>query len=255
MAGSGRSGAARPWGVPEPSSAGVEAPLMSIGEVLAELRVDYPDTTISKLRFLEAEGLVEPSRTPAGYRKYTRADVARLRYVLAAQRDHYLPLRVIREQLAAIDRGETPVGTPVLVAVPPLGPARAAVDPGPADERLSRTELLARAGVEGETLDDLEKHGVIGPEPGGWYPAAAVDILTAAGALAEFGLQARHLRAYRVAADREAGLFAQLVAPLHRGSGPAARDRADEAVRELTALTQRLYAALVRIGLGQTLGR
>jgi len=228
---------------------------MSIGEVLAELRVDYPDTTISKLRFLEAEGLVEPSRTPAGYRKYTRADVARLRYVLAAQRDYYLPLRVIREQLAAIDRGETPVGTPVLVAVPPLGPARPAVDPGPADERLSRAELLARAGAGDETLDDLEKHGVIGPGPGGWYPAEAVDILTAAGALAEFGLQARHLRAYRVAADREAGLFAQLVAPLARGSGPAARDRADEAVRELTALTQRLHAALVRIGLAQTLGR
>jgi DNA-binding transcriptional MerR regulator len=254
MARSGRSGAARPWDAPAPASAGVETPLMSIGEVLAELRVDYPDTTISKLRFLEAEGLVEPSRTPAGYRKYTRADVARLRYVLAAQRDHYLPLRVIREQLAAIDRGETPVGTPVLVAVPPLG-STPAVDPGPADERLSRAELVARAGAGEDTLDDLEKHGVLSPEAGGWYPSAAVDILTAAGALAEFGLQARHLRAYRVAADREAGLFAQLVAPLARSSGPAARDRADEAVRELTALTQRLHAALVRIGLGQTLGR
>lgn len=249
MAAPGRSGAARSWNTPEPPA----APLMSIGEVLAELRADYPDTTISKLRFLEAEGLVEPSRTPAGYRKYTRADVARLRYVLAAQRDHYLPLRVIREQLAAIDRGETPAGTPVLVAVPP--PAAASVAAPPADERLSRAELLARAGVGADTLDDLEKHGVVGPEPGGWYPASAVDVVAAAGALAEFGLQARHLRAYRVAADREAGLFAQLIAPMARGSGPAARDRADEAVRELTALTRRLHAALVRIGLGQTLGR
>jgi DNA-binding transcriptional MerR regulator len=230
---------------------------MSIGEVLAELRADYPDTTISKLRFLEAEGLVEPSRTPAGYRKYTRADVARLRYVLAAQRDHYLPLRVIREQLAAIDRGETPVGTPVLVAVPPPpGPADAAARPEPpSDERISRAELLARAGVAEDTLADLERHGVIGADPGGWYPAAAVDAVAAAGALAEFGLQARHLRPYRVAADRDVGLFAQLVAPLARGSGPAARDRADEAVRELSALTQRLHAALVRIGLDQTLGR
>jgi DNA-binding transcriptional MerR regulator len=230
---------------------------MSIGEVLAELRVDYPDTTISKLRFLEAEGLVEPQRTPAGYRKYTRADVARLRYVLAAQRDHYLPLRVIREQLAAIDRGETPSGTPVLVAVPPPGgpdPGREPV-PAPADERVSRADLLARAGIGEATLDDLERHGVVTPEPGGWYPAAAVDVAAAAGALAEFGLEARHLRAYRVAADREVGLFTQLVAPMARGSGPAARDRADEAVRELSALTQRLHAALVRIGLGHTLGR
>jgi len=247
MAGSGRSGAARSWNAPEPPA----VPLMSIGEVLAELRVDYPDTTISKLRFLEAEGLVEPSRTPAGYRKYTRADIARLRYVLAAQRDHYLPLRVIREQLAAIDRGET---TPLLVAVPPPGVAVDAV-PGPADERLSRAELLDRAGVDEDTLTDLEKHGVVGAEPGGWYPAAAVDVAAAAGALAEFGVQARHLRAYRVAADREVGLFAQLVAPMARGSGPDARARAEEAVRELSALTQRLHAALVRIGLGQTLGQ
>jgi DNA-binding transcriptional MerR regulator len=250
MAGSGRSGAARSWNAPEPPA----VPLMSIGEVLAELRVDYPDTTISKLRFLEAEGLVEPSRTPAGYRKYTRADVARLRYVLAAQRDHYLPLRVIRQQLAAIDRGETPV----LVAVPPPGQAaRPGTDTGglPADERLCRAELLARAGVDEVTLTDLETHGVVGSEPGGWYPAAAVDVVAAAGALAEFGREARHLRAYRVAADRDVGLFAQLVAPMARGSGPDARARADEAVRELSALTQRLHAALVRIGLGKTLGQ
>ena len=130
---------------------------MSIGEVLAVLRGDFPDTTISKLRFLEAEGLVEPSRTPAGYRKYTRADVARLRYVLAAQRDHYLPLRVIREQLAAIDRGETPAGAPVLVAVPPPVPRRPPPRPEPpSDERIRRAELLARAGV-GE--DDPRRPG------------------------------------------------------------------------------------------------
>jgi DNA-binding transcriptional MerR regulator len=224
---------------------------MSIGEVLTQLRADHPDVTISKLRFLEAEGLVEPGRTPAGYRKYSRADLARLRYVLTAQRDHYLPLRVIREQLAALDRGETPAGTPVLVAVPPSGPVQVA----PPEERLSRADVLARAGVGEETLQDLEKHGVLGAEPGGWYRPDAVDVLAAAGALAEFGLEARHLRAYRVAADREVGLFAQLIAPVARGNAPAARDRADEAVRELTALTQRLHGALVRIGLDRSLGR
>jgi DNA-binding transcriptional MerR regulator len=227
--------------------------LLSIGEVLAELRADFPETSNSKLRFLEAEGLVEPRRTPSGYRKYTRADVARLRYVLAAQRDHYLPLRVIREQLAAIDRGETPAGTPVLVAVPP-----ASTDEGPAaapavDERVTQADLLARAGVPGAVLEDLERHGIVVPEAGGRYPAEAVEVLRVAGALAEFGLTARHLRAYRTAADREVGVLMQLLAPLARGNGPSARDRAAETVRELSGLTGRLHAALVRIGLGQTL--
>src|SRR4051794_24222430 len=124
---------------------------MSIGEVLAHLRVEFPDTTISKLRFLETEGLVEPRRTAAGYRKYSGADVARLRYVLTAQRDQYLPLRVIREQLAALEAPceAAPAAEgrlrPALVAVVPsqAAPVPAA---GPGDARLSRADLLARAG-------------------------------------------------------------------------------------------------------------
>jgi DNA-binding transcriptional MerR regulator len=241
---------------------------MSIGEVLAHLRPDFPDTTISKLRFLETEGLVEPRRTPSGYRKYSWADVARLRYILAAQRDHYLPLRVIRDHLAAIDRGEAPSGPrPALVAVPappdpagargPAGartPAEAAAEP----VRLRRSEVLARSGAGDagdEVLTDLERHGLIAPGPGGFYPADAVEVVAAAAALAEQGLQARHLRPYRLAADREVGLFTQLTAPLARGSGPAARARAAETVRELAALTQRLQAALVRIGLSDTFGQ
>ena len=115
---------------------------MSIGEVLAELRAEFPDTTISKLRFLEAEGLVEPQRTAAGYRKYTWDDVARLRFVLTAQRDQYLPLRVIREQLAAIDRGETPAGTPGAGrgARRPAAARRRSADPPTSGSR--RAELL-----------------------------------------------------------------------------------------------------------------
>src|SRR5436309_10001691 len=85
---------------------------MSIGEVLASLRAEYPDVTISKIRFLEAEGLIEPERTPSGYRKFSREDVARLRYVLSAQRDQYLPLRVIKAHLEAIDRGLEPPDSP-----------------------------------------------------------------------------------------------------------------------------------------------
>jgi DNA-binding transcriptional MerR regulator len=222
--------------------------LLSIGEVLAELRADFPDTSNSKLRFLEAEGLVEPRRTPSGYRKYTRADVARLRYVLAAQRDHYLPLRVIREQLAALDRGETPA----LVAVPAASPNHGTAAPA-GDERVTQADLLARSGVSEAVLEDLERHGILVPEAGGRYPADAVEVLRVAGALAGFGLTGRHLRAYRAGADREVGLLMQLIAPLARNHDPAARDRAAEAVRELSGLTGRLHAALVRVGLGQTL--
>jgi DNA-binding transcriptional MerR regulator len=217
--------------------------------VLAELRPDFPDTSNSKLRFLEAEGLVEPRRTPSGYRKYNRADVARLRYVLAAQRDHYLPLRVIREQLAAIDRGEKPA----LVAVPPASPDDPPATAPAGAERVTQADLLARAGVSDTVLEDLERHGIVVPETGGRYPAEAVDVLRVAGALAEFGLTGRHLRAYRAAADREVGLLMQLIAPLTHGNGPSARDRAAETVRELSGLTGQLHAALVRIQLGQTL--
>jgi DNA-binding transcriptional MerR regulator len=259
--------------------------LMSIGEVLANLRVDFPDTTISKLRFLESEGLVEPRRTAAGYRKYSWEDVARLRYVLTAQRDHYLPLRVIRDQLASLDGGQSAAGPaltavgdrsdgrgdgrgdggradgrgdggrlrPALVAIAPTQQPEPSVDP--ADMVLRREDLLASAGLAESALAALEQYGLIAERPGGGYDADALEVATAAARLAEYGLEARHLRAYKAAADREIGLFTQLVAPLARQSGPAARARAAEAVRELTACTERLRGALVRGGLRQTLGR
>ncbi|MFG1954369.1 MerR family transcriptional regulator [Micromonospora sp. NPDC048830] len=234
---------------------------MSIGEVLAHLRAEFPDVTISKLRFLEAEGLVEPQRTAAGYRKYTWDDVARLRFVLTAQRDQYLPLRVIREQLAGWDAsGDGPVSSrPTLVAVGPGGevPGRAA-SAEPADSaqvRLGRSDLIARSGVDESTLAELERLGLVVSDPPGWYDGDALIIARAVAGLAAYGFQPRHLRGYRTAADREVGLFAQLVAPLARQSDPAARARAAETARELVALSQQLHAALVRVGLRSTLGR
>jgi DNA-binding transcriptional MerR regulator len=217
-------------------------PRMSIGEVLAELRPEFPDTTISKLRFLEAEGLVEPRRTAAGYRKYGWDDVSRLRYVLRAQRDHYLPLRVIREQLAARD------ATPALVAVDEVVRAEA-------EERLTRAELVTRSGIEEAVLAELEGMGMVAVRSGGWYDGDALVVASAVAGLAAYGVGARHLRSYRAAADREVGLFAQLVGPMARQNDPAARARAAEAAQELTALTQRLQAALVRTGLRDVLGR
>ncbi|ABP54828.1 regulatory protein, MerR [Salinispora tropica CNB-440] len=233
-------------------------PLMSIGEVLAQLRVDFPDATLSKLRFLEAEGLVEPQRTAAGYRKYSWDDVARLRFVLTAQRDQYLPLRVIREQLAVGDAtGEQPGRSrPALVAVGPGGEVPG--QPAEAESsqvRLDRAELVARSGVDEATLAELERLGVVVTDPPGWYDGDALIIAQAVAGLAAYGLEPRHLRGYRLAADREVGLFAQLVTPLARQSDPAARARAAETARELVALSQRLHAALVRVGLRSTLGR
>ncbi|MFF5181555.1 MerR family transcriptional regulator [Micromonospora sp. NPDC000316] len=233
---------------------------MSIGEVLGQLRVDFPDTTISKLRFLEAEGLVEPQRTAAGYRKYSWDDVARLRFVLSAQRDRYLPLRVIREQLAEWDSsGEQPGRSrPSLVAVGPDGavPGRESVEPAESSQvRLGRLDLVARSGIDESTLTELERLGFLVPDPPGWYDADALIIASAVAGLAAYGLEPRHLRGYRSAADREVGLFAQLVAPLARQSDPAARARAAETARELVALSEQLHAALVRVGLRSTLGR
>jgi DNA-binding transcriptional MerR regulator len=230
---------------------------MSIGEVLAQLRPEFPDTTISKLRFLEAEGLVEPQRTASGYRKYSWDDVARLRFVLTAQRDQYLPLRVIREQLAAAELGDELVGRqrPALVAVGPDGEVSGEAAVESADARVPRPELLRRTGVGEQLLAELEQIGLVVARPAGWYDQDAVIIVAAVVGLTRYGLEARHLRAFRAGADREVGLFAQLLTPLVRQNDPAARARAAETARELTALSQRLHAALVRAGLRETLGR
>lgn len=222
-------------------------PVMSIGEVLAHLRTEFPDTTISKLRFLEAEGLVEPQRTPSGYRKYSWDDVNRLRFVLTAQRDQYLPLRVIREQLDA--HRFDPPQRPALVAV---GAGQAS---DPADTRVPRDDLIARTGISAEMLTELEKMGLVTARPPGWYDGDAVVIVEAVVGLSRHGLELRHLRPIRAGADREVGLFAQLLAPLVRQSDPAARARAAETARELQALSQKLHAALVRAGLRDELSR
>jgi DNA-binding transcriptional MerR regulator len=245
------------------SSAGVPARAhLSIGEVLAELRAEFPDVTISKIRFLESEGLIQPERTPSGYRKFTREDLARLRYVLSQQRDHYLPLRVIKENLDAIDRGlEPPVrpggsaGTPRRRLPGTELPGPDAFAPEASEIRMSREELLAAAGLEPEQLTQLEQFGLIsrrGKAP--QYDGDALAIATAVAELARFGIEARHLRAYRSAADREIGLFEQVVSPLVRQKNPQARAKAEEAVRELAALSVRLHAALVRAGLRAGLG-
>jgi DNA-binding transcriptional MerR regulator len=235
---------------------------MSIGEILGKLRPDFPDVTISKIRFLESEGLIEPERTPAGYRKFTHGDLQRLRYVLSAQRDHYLPLRVIKEHLEAIDRGLEPPALPT--AGPRVPHAVTDGDGLPKAEsfardaselRLSRAELESAAGVDSDLLDALEGYGLVVRRYGEHYDGDALVIAKAAGELAAFGIEPRHLRLFKTAAEREIGLVEQVISPMLRQRNPEARARAEEAARELAALSVRLHAALVKAGLRPALSR
>ncbi len=223
--------------------------LMSIGSVLSLLREEFPEVTISKIRFLEAEGLVEPQRTPSGYRKFGPEDVERLAQVLRMQRDHYLPLKVIKEHLEALERGEE-------VRLPsPGGPrelldgASEAVAERVTAARLGREELLAAAEVEESDLAEWEAYGLIAQLPDGGYDAETVTVARIVADLGKFGLEPRHLRAMKAAADREAGLIGNIVAPLRRHRNPQTRAHAEATTRELAGLSVRLHAALVQTAL------
>jgi DNA-binding transcriptional MerR regulator len=227
--------------------------LLSIGAVLGELRDEFPEVTISKIRFLEAERLVEPQRTPSGYRKFSRQDVGRLGYVLRMQRDHYLPLRVIREHLDAMDAGEAPPALPGAEAAVVAEVSSAlehvsgeAFVPGP---RLGRAELLAAAGVAEQQLADWESYGLVAATPDGGFDPEMLQVARLVAELGRFGLEPRHLRAVKAAADREVGLVEQVVAPLRRHRNPQTRAHAAALARELATLSIRLHAALVQAGL------
>ncbi|MEU2157013.1 MerR family transcriptional regulator [Streptomyces sp. NPDC019396] len=221
--------------------------LVSIGSVLSQLRDEFPDVTISKIRFLESEGLVEPQRTASGYRKFSPEDVERLAQVLRMQRDHYLPLKVIREQLDALARGERPA---------PRHPgAGDPYDPGaecdrPTAARVGRSELLAAAEVSEDELAVWESYGLITPAADGGYDAQSVTVAKLLAHMGRFGLEPRHLRAMKAAADREAGLVEQVVAPLRRHRNPQTRAHAEATTKELADLSVRLHAALVQTALG-----
>lgn len=225
---------------------------LSIGEVLNKLRGDFPDITISKIRFLESEGLIEPQRTPSGYRKFTNIDLERLRYVLLAQRDHYLPLRVIKENLDALDRGLQPAQIAGGAPTPRLATVDGELAPSSfgesSDLRLSRDELIKSSGVTDKQLVELESYGLIALR-GRHYDGDALAIARAVTELAGFGIEPRHLRSFKSAADREIGLIEQVVTPLLRQKNSEAKARAEEVQREIAALSVRLHAALVRGGL------
>ncbi|WP_123963780.1 MerR family transcriptional regulator [Streptomyces sp. TLI_185] len=229
-------------------TAGTDGGLMSIGTVLNVLRDEFPEVTISKIRFLESEGLIEPQRTPSGYRKFSADDVERLGHVLRMQRDHYLPLKVIREHLDAMERGEA-VPLPV-VGRQRDGEAFLEAPEGPTAARIGRAELLAAAGIGEQELEEWESYGLVAPLPDGAYDAETVTVAALVVELGRFGIEPRHLRAMKAAADREAGLVDQVVAPLKRHRNPQTRAHAQARTKELAALTVKLHAALVQTALG-----
>jgi DNA-binding transcriptional MerR regulator len=198
-----------------------------IGEVLAQLRDEFPDISVSKIRFLESEGLIQPARSPSNYRRFGPADVARLRYILTAQRDEYLPLRVIKDRLAAT--GDDDEDRP---------PDRAGRRP------LSRRELLEAAGIDDGYLTELEDFGLVRPS-GRHYGPEALDAALIIVALGRYGVQPRHLRAVRAAVERESSLIGQVVAPTLRQHSPGSRDRAGRTAGEVAALSLQLHAALL----------
>ncbi|MFF4548893.1 MerR family transcriptional regulator [Streptomyces sp. NPDC001435] len=229
-------------------AAAADSGLMSIGTVLNVLRGEFPEVTISKIRFLESEGLIEPRRTPSGYRKFSAGDVERLGHVLRMQRDHYLPLKVIREHLDAVERGEA-------VPLPVVGRQRdgeTVLEPcdTPTAARIGRAELLAAAEIDESALQEWESYGLIAPLEDGVYDAETVTVASLVAELGRHGIEPRHLRVMKAAADREAGLVDQVVAPLKRHRNPQTRAHAEARTKELAALTVRLHAALVKTALG-----
>ena len=224
---------------------------LSIGEVLSKLRLDFSDITISKIRFLESEGLIEPQRTPSGYRKFTNSDLERLRFVLLAQRDQYLPLRVIKENLDALDRGLVPATTIGGVATPRLAANNGELADFANDEqdlRLTRNELISSAQISDELLTEIESYVLITIR-GRHYDSDALVIAKTIVSISAFGIGARHLRAFKTAADREIGLVEQVTTPIRSQKGSEAKAKADEVEKEIASLSIKLHASLVRAGL------
>lgn len=255
-AGDARARGAESTSAPVPESR-IRQPTRSIGQVMAILRTEFPEISISKIRFLEAEGLISPLRAPSGYRRYTEGDLERLRYVLSVQREHYLPLKVIREHLEQIDRGQTPqTQIPQVLSSQSGAPSNGLSGGGPnvlegphppaatakQPVRLTRQELLDASGLAESALSELERTQIVVTRRGtAHYGRDALTLAIAARRLAEYGIDGRHLRAFKLAAEREVGLVEQAIAPYVRRAG-SNRD----VPGDVTQLVISFHAALVR---------
>ena len=229
---------------------------LGISEVLAALRPDFPDISVSKIRFLETEGLITPARSPSGYRRFCGQDVDRLRVILTAQRDQYLPLRVIKERLARQDQHDgapaaEPGARPGPAGPQPAGPQPGSrpvpemePQPGEPGQPLSRRELVDAAELTDALLTELETFGLV-RRIGRQYSPESLQVAVTAKALTAFGVEARHLRAVRAAAERESTMIESLVAPIVRQRGAGARELAARTARDCATLVLQLHRALV----------
>lgn len=245
-------------------SATARAPrLRAIGEVIAELKHEFPDLTQSKVRFLEGEGLIQPLRTPSGYRKFSDDDITRLRFILTLQRDNYLPLRVIKERVAQLDREEIARRLPQ--THPTGGGAEVrALRPEPATDgpvhsvgvgargieaSCSRAELIENTGLTSDQVSALEEFELIRRQPSGRFGSESILVATVAAQLAAHGFEPRHLRFLRHSANRELGVIEGAVAPLGRPGSVEAVSRRQEVVTELAEAFLVVHRALVQDGL------
>jgi DNA-binding transcriptional MerR regulator len=229
----------------------------SIGEVLVNVKAEFPDITISKIRFLESEGLITPERTPSGYRKFYPEDVERLRSILRLQRDEYLPLKVIKERLLKADTGEDEEQPTLEQAVgggEPDGTEELA--DAPSGLQMSLEEMAAATGVDRDKIKELEGFGIVcahGPEGGRYYDGEDYVTLSIVKDLLRFGIEPRHLTMYKHFADRESAFFEALVAPTLRQKNPDARRAAAHTLGELTATSRKFKQALLRNALREHL--
>ncbi|MDP8958325.1 MAG: MerR family transcriptional regulator [Actinomycetota bacterium] len=224
----------------------------TIGEVINLLKPEFPDITVSKVRFLEAEGLVKPHRSQSGYRQFGEADVQRLRYILQQQRDHFLPLKVIKSRLTAWERGESSI------ASPRPGPPPDAYFSG-TGLSMSRSELTRASGLSRDQMTGLMEHGVLQPttldDGGEVFREEDLVVAREAQRLLSYGLEPRHVRSLRLSVEREADLLAHLTAPLLRHRNPETHQRAAETLAGCAEAIRNLQAALLRRELRDLLER
>lgn len=217
------------------------AALLSIGQVLARLTPEFPDLTPSKLRFLEERGLVSPARTASGYRKFCADDLERLRVILSMQRDHYLPLKVIKTYLADVDAGLMPImpgsGSPRVPSMLATG------------RRFKRDELVREAGATPMLLQDAISAALIVPAE--VYGEESLGVLGALVELQRCGIEPRHLRGFRTAAERELGLIESALMPVARRKDASSRAQATELAREIAAQLEVVRSSLIRSALGR----
>jgi len=218
----------------------------SIGEVLVSLKTEFPDITISKIRFLEAEGLIAPERTSSGYRKIFDGDVEKLRSILKMQRDEYLPLKVIKDRILKAESEGTPEGPePEVEESDELADA-------PTGLQMSIEEMSAATGVEKERILELESFGIIcshGPEAARYYDGDDYVVLSVVKDFFKYGVQPRHLRMYQHFEEREASFFESIVLPMMRQKNPDARKAATDSLHDLARLSKKFKQALLRINL------